>query len=157
MRGSSAAWSATLHPALGRLPAPASNPASPLALLPAALPQADYPLLGGTSEQCPHKGPEVVPAKRRGHGPHAHALLAPSHTFAEWVEAHTLSWGEHVEVRAPFRAAACQGWERGQCVQACAHETTAGAALRCRSPTPPSRPSLGRSGRPRCCSGGGFS
>lgn len=29
---------------------------------------------------------------------HAHVLLAPDHTFANWLEARTLAWEEHLQV-----------------------------------------------------------
>ena len=57
--------------------------------------QEDWPtVLRNRTADCPDPGPLVAPAKQTGNDSHAHALLAPDHSFAGWPEARTLSWAE---------------------------------------------------------------
>eukprot|EP00887_Chlorella_sp_A99_P002971 scaffold24.g2971.t1 len=71
--------------------------------------QSDWPSAAPVGADCPARGPVVVPAKDDADPNHAHALLAPDHTFAEWVETRTLSWPEMITLLST--SAADHPWE----------------------------------------------
>ncbi|PSC71797.1 O-glucosyltransferase 1 [Micractinium conductrix] len=72
--------------------------------------QEDWPtVLRNRTADCPDPGPLVAPAKQTGNDSHAHALLAPDHSFAGWPEARTLSWAEMLPLLQ--RAAAHHPWD----------------------------------------------
>ncbi|GAB4819248.1 hypothetical protein N2152v2_006294 [Parachlorella kessleri] len=56
--------------------------------------QSDWPTIGPLTEGCSERGPVIAPAKHSLDPNHTHVLLAPDHTFGEWVEARTPSWAE---------------------------------------------------------------